>query len=85
MCFGFFDDLTTSEKLGDASRRIELAFVWSHRVNSMIERFDASIVGIERQRRDAICPQAQLFCLYDSPAAERRHILRTIEKRESLL
>ena len=58
MCFGFFDDLATSEKLGDASSRIELAFVWSHRMNSMVERFYPPIVGIKRQRRDAIRPLA---------------------------
>ena len=58
VCFGFFDDLTTSEKLGDASRRIELSLVRSHRMNSMVERFYPPIVGIKRQRRDAIRPLA---------------------------
>ena len=72
------------EQLAEPTGRFDLSEVRTHGVDSVGERLDATVEGVERHRGDDIGPVRQALRLQQRPHGESTHVLRTIQQCQAL-
>ena len=79
------DHLATLQQLAEYTSGRQLTFVGTDLVNLVNERIDTAVESVERHGTDQVSPLAQAACLDERIYTERRHELRTVEQRQTLL
>ena len=85
MLLGLLDEFAPIENVADVFGGVHLSLVRTHRMDGMMEGFDTSIVGIEREGSNVVGPVAELCGVDNRPAAECCHVLCAVKQSQSFL